>query len=306
MNVLVTGGAGFIGSHVADAYRAAGHEVAVVDDFSRGREENLSPGGRVHRVDLCDTAALRAVFERERPELVNHHAAHVDVRRAVEDPAHDARQNVLGTIHLLELCREFSVRKVIFISSGGAVYGEPERLPVREDHPVRPLSPYGLSKRVGELYADLYHRLHGLAYTVLRYPNVYGPRQDPQGEAGVVAIFRDVIREGRRPTIFGDGSKTRDYLFVDDAVRANLLVSGEAGRCAAFNLGWGREVSDREVFEAVRDALGADVEPRYGEKRPGEIDRICLDASKAEAELGWRPEVPFREGVRKTVAGEGA
>ena len=204
-----------------------------------------------------------------------------------------------------ELCREFGVGKVIFISSGGAAYGEPESLPVREDHAVRPLSPYGLSKYVGEKYVELYARLHGLDYTILRYPNVYGPRQDPAGEAGVVAIFTEHIRAGRRPTIFGDGTKTRDYVFVGDLVRANLLVTGDAGSREAFNLGWGEEVTDREVFEAVRDALGADVEPVYEERRPGEVERICLDASKAERELGWRPEVSFREGVRRTVSAGG-
>ena len=288
-----------------DAYVAEGHEVTVVDALFRESEENLNPGAVFHRANLCDAAALRAVFERERPEWVNHHAAHVDVRRAVEDPAHDARQNILGTVNLLEHCREFGVGKVIFISSGGAAYGEPESLPVREDHAVRPLSPYGLSKYVGEKYVELYARLHGLDYTILRYPNVYGPRQDPAGEAGGGAIFTERIRAGRRPTIFGDGTKTRDYVFVSDLVRANLLVTGDAGRREAFNLGWGAEVTDREVFEAVRDALGADMEPIYGERRPGEVERICLDASKAERELGWRPEVSFREGVRRTVSAGG-
>ncbi len=305
MKILVTGGAGFIGSHVVDAYVAEGHEVTVVDALFRESEENLNPGAAFHRADLCDAVALRAVFERERPDRVNHHAAHVDVRRAVEDPAYDARQNVLGTVNLLELCREYGVGKVIFISSGGAAYGEPESLPVREDHAVRPLSPYGLSKYVGEKYVELYARLHGLDYTILRYPNVYGPRQDPAGEAGVVAIFSERIRAGRRPTIFGDGTKTRDYVFVGDLVRANLLVTGDAGSREVFNLGWGEEVTDREVFEAVRDALGADVEPVYEERRPGEVERICLDASKAERELGWRPEVSFREGVRRTVSAGG-
>ncbi len=288
-----------------DAYVAEGHEVTVVDALFRENEENLNPGAVFHRANLCDAAALRAVFERERPEWVNHHAAHVDVRRAVEDPAHDARQNILGTVNLLEHCREFGVGKVIFISSGGAAYGEPESLTLREDNPVRPHSPNGLSKYVGEKYVELYARLHGLDYTILRYPNVYGPRQDPAGEAGVVAIFTERIRAGRRPTIFGDGTKTRDYVFVGDLVRANLLVTGDAGRREAFNLGWSAEVTDREVFEAVRDALGADMEPIYGERRPGEVERICLDASKAEKELGWRPEVSFREGVRRTVSAGG-
>jgi UDP-glucose 4-epimerase len=304
VKILVTGGAGFIGSHVVDGYLKEEHQVSVVDNLSTGKRENLNQGASFHQVDLCDAGALRAVFEREGPEIVNHHAAHADVRRAVEDPAHDARQNVLGTVNLLELCRVFSVRRIVCISTGGAVYGDPESLPAREDNPVRPLSPYGLSKYVAEKYVELYHRLHDLDYTILRYPNVYGPRQDPHGEAGVVAIFSEIIRAGRRPTIFGDGSKTRDYLFVQDVVRANLLVSGEAGSGGVFNLGWGEEVTDQEVFEAVREALGSDVEAVYADRRAGEVERISLDASKARQELGWRPEVSFKEGVRRTVRRE--
>ena len=301
MKILVSGGAGFIGSHVTDAYAGDGHETVVVDSLTRGNESNLNTAAAFHEVDLCDRSALEAVFEKERPGYVNHHAAQVDVRRAVEDPSYDARQNVLGTINLLECCRVFSVQKFVYISSGGAVYGEPASLPVAEDHPIRPLSPYGLSKYIGEEYVELYSRLHGLDYTILRYPNVYGPRQDPKGEAGVVAIFAQLLRAGERPTIFGDGSKTRDYVFVGDLVRANLLVTGSVGSRERFNLGWGEETTDQQVFEAVRDALGSTVEPIYGERRQGEIERICLDASKAGRELDWRPEVSFREGVKRTV-----
>lgn len=301
MKILVAGGAGFIGSHVVDSYICDGHQTVVADSLASGSRDNLNMAATFYEVDLCDRTALEDVFEREQPDYVNHHAAQVDVRRAVEDPSYDAHQNVMGTINLLECCRKYSVQKIIFVSSGGAVYGEPISFPVTESHPICPLSPYGLSKYIGEQYVELYNRLHGLDYTILRYPNVYGPRQDPKGEAGVVAIFTQLLRMQEQPTIFGDGTKTRDYLFVKDIVRANLFVTGDAGGCEIFNLGWGKEITDQQIFEAVRDALAAKVEPIYSERRPGEIERICLDASKAERELSWCPEVLFLEGVKQTV-----
>ncbi len=306
MKILVAGGAGFIGSHVVDSYVSDGHETVVVDSLASGNRDNLNMTATFCEVDLCDQTALEDVFVREQPDYVNHHAAQVDVRRAVEDPSYDAHQNVMGTINLLECCRKYSVQKIIYVSSGGAVYGEPISFPVTESHPICPLSPYGLSKYIGEQYVELYNRLHGLDYTILRYPNVYGPRQDPKGEAGVVAIFTQLLRAQKQPTIFGDGTKTRDYLFVKDIVRANQLVTGDAGGCEIFNLGWSKEVTDQQVFEAVRDALAAKVEPIYSGRRPGEIERICLDASKVERELRWRPEVFFLDGVKRTVeSGEG-
>ncbi len=302
MRILVTGGAGFIGSHVVDGYLAEGHEVSVVDDLSHGQEAHLNPQAQFHRVDLLDFKSLEKVFREKQPEILNHHAARVDVREAVEDPLFDARVNILGSLHLLELSRRYGVQKVIYISSGGAIYGEPDTLPVREDHPIRPLSPYGASKYAVEPYLSLYGRLFGLRFTVLRYPNVYGPRQDPRGEAGVVAIFCRQMFSGERPTIFGDGTKTRDYVYVEDIVRANLQALGPKGEMEAFNLGWGREISDLEVFKAAREALGVEVEPVFGEPRPGEVSRICLDAQRAQKVLDWKPLIPFREGVRKTVS----
>lgn len=302
MRVLVTGGAGFIGSHVVDALVKEGHDVAVVDDLSMGKREQVHPLARFYRVDIRERQALEEVFRIERPEVVNHHAAQGNLRRSMSEPSFDASVNILGSLMLIELSLAYKVRKFIDISSGGAVYGEPQRLPVNEFHPIRPLSAYGVSKYAVEQYLRLFDG-SGLDYTILRYANVYGPRQDPTGEAGVVAIFSRQMLAGERPTIFGDGTKTRDYVYVDDIVVANLLAIAEkraSGR--SYNVGLGREVSDRQIFELVRSAVGATVEPILASKRPGEIDRICLDASLAKAELGWESTISLEEGISRTVA----
>src|SRR5574337_767077 len=302
MRVLVTGGAGFIGSHVVDALVKEGHDVAVVDDLSMGKREQVHPSARFYRVDIRERQALDEVFRVERPDVVNHHAAQGNLRRSRSEPSFDASVNILGSLILVELSLAYKVKKFINISSGGAVYGEPQRLPVDELHPIRPASVYGVSKYAVEQCLRLFDG-SGLNYTILRYANVYGPRQNPAGEAGVVAIFSRQMLAGERPTIFGDGTKTRDYVYVDDIVAANLLVMTEeraAGRI--YNLGLGREVSDTWVFELVRKAVGATVEPILASKRPGEIDRICLDASRAKAELGWEPMISLEEGIARSVA----
>ncbi|MBI4524211.1 MAG: NAD-dependent epimerase/dehydratase family protein [Deltaproteobacteria bacterium] len=299
MKFLVTGGAGFIGSHVVDALLGHGYEVAVIDDLSTGKRENLNPQATFYNVDIVSTE-VADIFAEERPHVVYHHAAQMDVRRAVREPQLDAMVNVVGSVNILECGRRSGVRKLIYASTGGAVYGEPAYLPVDEAHPLAPLSPYGLTKHAFESYLALYGRLYGVPYTVLRYPNVYGPRQNPHGEAGVVAIFIQRILAGDRPTIFGDGKKTRDYTYIDDVVAANLLVINR-GDNRVYNVGWGREVSDCEIFSTVRDAVGATVEPRFDQKRPGEIDRICLDSRKIQGELGWQPRVSLQDGVRETV-----
>ncbi len=301
MRILVTGGAGFIASHVVDALVADGHEVAIVDNMSRGREENVNPKAFLHRADVRDAAALRGIFEEFKPEIVNHHAAHIDLRKSVEDPAFDAETNILGTLNLLALSAENGCRRFVFVSSGGAVYGVPERLPVDEKHPVKPVSPYGASKFSGECYVDMYHRVNGLETVMLRYANVYGPRQDPKGEAGVVAIFAGLMLKNQTGTIFGDGTKTRDYVYVGDLVEANMEAMFREGAQGCFNLGTGVETSDLQIFEAVRDAAGADVEPIYSEMRPGEVYRICLDCSLAEKGLGWSARTPLSEGMAKAV-----
>jgi len=299
--VLVTGGAGFIGSHIVDALLQRGDRPVVVDDLSTGKRSNLDPTVPFYHVDITNARALEDVFVRERPEIVSHHAAQMDVRRSMADPAFDALVNVHGFINLLHLCAKYAVRKVVSASTS-AVYPEAEALPLEETHAIRPLSAYGLSKYVGEQYLRFYWDIYGLRFTVFRYGNVYGPRQDPHGEAGVVAIFTEQMLSGVQPTLFGDGKKTRDYIYIDDVVSANLLALDGAGDGEVFNLGWGREIRDCEVFEAVRNALGMLVEPRYAPKRPGEMDRVALDNRKARAGLGWTPGCSFAEGIQRTVA----
>ena len=298
MKILVTGGAGFIGSNVVDRFIEEGHDVVVVDNLSSGRLENINKKARFHNIDIRDEN-LREIFRQERPDVVDHHAAQIDVRKAVADPRYDAEVNILGTLNLIEACREFEVKKFIYISTGGAVYGDPDpdRLPADESTAVNPLSPYGITKHTVEHYLFTYRANFGMNYTVLRYPNVYGPRQDPHGEAGVVAIFSLQMLTGVQPMIFGDGSKTRDYLYVGDVVEANRIAL-EKGDGEIFNLGWGKEISDFQIFDAVRTALGVDVEPKYADFRPGEVERISLDAAKAKAGLGWEPKVPLEEGAR--------
>lgn len=298
MKILVTGGAGFIASHLVDRLVANGHCVVVVDNLSAGRRENINSKAIFYQTDICDVTDMEEVFKKERPEIVDHHAAHVNVRKSVEAPVYDASINILGSLNLCELSKKYQVKKFIYISTGGAVYGEPKDLPVRETCPVEPLSQYGVSKHTVEHYLSIFYKLYGLNFTVLRYPNVYGPRQSPHGEAGVVAIFSELILQNIRPTIFGDGSKTRDYVYVDDIVAANLIVLGNAGNGEIYNLGWGKEISDLEVFQAVKWALTSDIEPIFSQKRPGEIDHISLDSSKAKKELKWEPKIAFEEGIK--------
>jgi UDP-glucose 4-epimerase len=300
MRILITGAAGFIGSHIAEAYRRAGHEVGGVDNLATGSRRNLPAGVRFWEANLADEGQLESIFEEFRPEAISHHAAQVNVRVSWEKPLEDARANVLGSLALLHQAVRWGAQKVIYSSSGGAIYGEPDALPATEDHPVRPLSNYGVSKYVTELYLYTFRANGGPEYVILRYPNVYGPRQDPKGEAGVVAIFATQLLRKERPRIYGDGSKTRDYVYIDDIVEANLRAL-DSSTCGAFNLGWGKEITDFEVFQAVSNTLGSTLEPHYEQKRPGEIDHICLDATRARDTLNWSPRVEFDEGVRRVV-----
>jgi UDP-glucose 4-epimerase len=300
MRILVTGAAGFIGSHVVEAYQRAGHEVGGVDNLATGSRTNLSGDSRFWEADLSDEGRLERIFQEFRPEVISHHAAQVNVRVSSQKPLEDARTNVLGSLALLHQAVRCGTKRIIYASSGGAVYGEPNALPVREDHPIRPFSNYGVSKYVTELYLYTFRATGGPEYVILRYPNVFGPRQDPKGEAGVVAIFATQLLRKERPRIYGDGSKTRDYVYIDDIVEANLHAL-ESSTYGAFNLGWGREITDFEVFQTVSNALGSTVEPRYEQKRPGEIDHICLDAALARSTLGWSPRIEFREGVGRVV-----
>jgi len=297
--VLVTGGAGFIGSHVVDSLIEAGHEVVVVDDLSRGRRRNVNPKARFYRIDIREEE-VASIFAHERPEYVNHHAAHIDLRRSLQDPLHDASVNILGSINLLECCRRYGVSKIIYASSV-AIYGEPEHLPCSEDHPVRPSSPYGASKYAAELYLHLCRENYGLDYTILHYPNVYGPRQDPLGEAGVVAVFSLQMLLGEEVTINGSGDQERDFVYVEDCAKANLLAL-DNGSGEAYNLGSGIGTSVNQLFEEMKRLTGYPLDAVHGPPKPGDVFRICLDVNKAKKELGWSPTVGLQEGLERTLA----
>ena len=302
MKALVTGGAGFIASHIVDAYLAKGLEVVIVDDLSRGSRNNLNPKARFYEADIRDYDAMRRIFEKERPDYINHHAAQMDLRRAVFEPAFDAESNIIGSIHLLNLAVEFKTKRVVYASTGGAAYGEPLYVPMGEDHPVNPITPYGISKHTVEHYLFNYRLLYGLEYVVLRYGNVYGPRQSSKGEAGVVAIFCEQIIAQETPKIFGNGKKTRDYVYVTDVAQANVQAL-EEGKGQIFNIAFGQPTTDYEIFEAVCRSLGVQpFEPTYTAKRPGEIDHCYLKVDKAKKELHWTPSVPLSEGLRITAA----
>ena len=300
MRILVTGGAGFIGSNLAVRLLADGHDVAILDDLSTGRRDDVPEGARFYECDLADGAATDRCIAEFRPEIVSHHAAQIDVRRSVADPVADARINILGSLFLLESCTRHGVRKLIYASTGGAIYGEGRTLPATEDHPIHPEAPYGASKLAVEHYLRLWRPLHGLDWTVLRYPNVYGPRQSPHGEAGVNAIFIGLMLGGERPRIFGTGEQVRDYLYVDDVVEANVLALTRAGG-ETLNLGTGIPVSVNDIVGELNRILGTRLDPIYEPARPGEIQRIYLDASRARRVLAWTPAVPFAEGLRRTV-----
>jgi len=300
MRILVTGGAGFIGSHVVDGYLEAGHEVTVLDNLSTGKRENVNPAAEFVQMDVRDETLLDLMRERKF-DAVNHHAAQMSVKISMEDPLFDADVNIRGTLNLLECCRSCGVEKVIFSSSGGTVYGEPKRLPLDESHPLRPISPYGASKVAGEYYLAVYGSAWGIQSVVLRYANVYGPRQEPHGEAGVVAIFLLALLGGEAPVIHWDGLQEKDYVYVGDCVRANLAAL-EPGKAGVFNIGSGRGTSVNELYRRISSLVGADdIEPRRGPKRPGDVRRIFLDTSKAAEELGWRPAVSLEEGLRLTA-----
>jgi UDP-glucose 4-epimerase len=301
MKIVVTGGAGFIASHVADAYVEAGHGVVVIDDLSRGSRANLNPRSRFYQCDVRDRSKIDEIFREERPDVVNHHAAQMDVRRGVREPIFDAQVNILGSINLIEAAVAHGVKRFVYAATAGAGYGEPKHMPVPEDYPVNPITPYGVSKHTVEHYLFTFHALYGLEYVALRYGNVYGPRQSSQGEAGVFAIFSEQMLAGIQPVIYGDGTKIRDYVYIADVGKANVAAL-DRGSCEIFNISSGVKTTDLEVFEIVRVLLGKDVQPRYVDRRPGEIDRICLDVSKAGRLLGWKPEVSLSEGARRTVS----
>jgi UDP-glucose 4-epimerase len=300
MKILVTGGAGFIGSHVAEAYVHAGHEVVVVDDLSSGKREQVPAGATFVQMDI-QSPGIRDVFRRESPQLLSHHAAQMDVRRSVADPLFDASVNIMGLLNLLEAAKEVGTKRVLFASSGGAGYGEQDEFPAPETHKLEPVSPYGVSKRASELYLGCYRALNGLEYVAMRYANVYGPRQDPHGEAGVVAIFALKLLSGEVPTINGDGTQTRDYVYVGDLVRANVALANHP-YCGPMNFGTGIETDVNEIFRHIRKACGVDAPEQHGPAKPGEQKRSVISPKLAEQVLGWRPEVKLADGIEKTVA----
>ena len=306
MRTLVTGAAGFIGSTLVDRLLADGHAVVGVDDLSSGRSSNLDSAQRhadfdFVKADIVDADLITLVGE-TRPEVVFHLAAQIDVRHSVADPQFDAGVNVVGTVRLAEAARRSGVRKVVHTSSGGSIYGTPPTYPTSEEVPVDPASPYAAGKVAGEVYLNMFRNLYGLECSHVAPGNVYGPRQDPHGEAGVVAIFAQALLSGRPTKIFGDGSDTRDYVFVDDVVDAFVKASGEAGGGQRFNIGTGVETSVRQLHSAIAAAAGAPDEPEFHPPRLGDLRRSCLDISRAETVLGWRPKVTIDDGVAQTVA----
>ncbi len=296
----MTGGAGFIGSHLCDALLAAGHQVTILDDLSSGRKENLPPNADLRIIDVRSQAAAEVV-ERERFDVLFHLAAQMDVRRSVEDPVFDAEVNLVGLLNLLEAARKAGTRQVVFASTGGAIYGDQERYPADEDHVTRPLSPYGVAKLASERYLYFYHRQYGLDATCLRFANVYGPRQNPHGEAGVVAIFLHRLLGDEQPVINGDGLQTRDYVWVGDIVSAGLAALSKRG-FAVYNVGSGVETDVNTLFELIHRALGAGPPAIHGPAKPGEQARSSIDSARLERELGVKVVTPLAEGIGRTAA----
>jgi UDP-glucose 4-epimerase len=299
MKILVTGGAGFIASHVVDKYVEAGHEVVVVDNLSTGKEEQVNSAAKFITADITDKETIQNIIRTEKPEVLNLHAAHIQVGNSVKNPQFDAENNILATIHIMEAAKDVGVKKVIFASTGGAMYGN-KPTPFSEDMKEEPLSPYGVSKRSAELYLNYYHEQYKIPYTVLRYSNVYGPRQNPHGESGVIAIFSEMIAQGKAPIINGDGTHTRDYVYIDDVAKANLLAL-DTPYVGALNIGTTTEISTNEVFRKVVEVFGVQMEETHGAERPGEQVTSSLSSKKAKEVLGWSPTVNFDEGVRRVV-----
>jgi UDP-glucose 4-epimerase len=298
MKVVVTGGAGFVGSHVVDACVAAGHDVVVIDNLSTGKRKLVHPGARLVEMDI-NSPDLVELLRAEQPDVVNHHAANASVSVSVQRPRFDAAQNVLGTLNLLEAVRKVGVGKFVYASSGGAMYGIPEYLPLDEEHPSNPISPYALTKHTGERYVRLYGLEHGLSWTSLRYANVYGPRQDPFGEAGVISIFCQNLLDGVTPGIHWDGEQTRDFVYVGDCARANLLAL-HAGESRAYNVGTGVGTSINELYARLLEVADRQVTPRRDPRRPGDARHSYLNCSRIQQELGWQAEVSLRDGLAQT------
>ena len=299
MKVLVTGGAGFIGSHIVDRLLNEGYEVVIIDDLSSGVEKNINKNAKFYRLDIKNPN-LESVFKNERPDYINHLAAQKDVRVSVSDPVYDAGINVLGTINILQNCVKYGVKKIVFASTGGAIYGEQDFFPAPETHPARPISPYGITKLCAEHYMFYYKAIHGLDYASLRYSNVYGPRQDPHGEAGVVAIFIQKMLNGSQPVINGDGGQTRDFVYVEDVANASILAIRSKTSDSIFNIGTGVETSINRVFNYLRDIIDPSIDEIHGPSKQGEQRRSVIECSKAKNILHWEPKVSLANGLKKT------
>lgn len=300
MKILVTGGAGFIASHITDSLVSEGHQVVVLDDLSSGFEKNINPKAKFVKGNICDKELVEKLFGEEKFDLVNHHAAQMDVRRSVKDPAFDANTNIIGTINLLQNAINFKVKKFMFASTGGAVYGEQTYFPADENHPTQPRSPYGISKLAVEKYLYFYNAEYGLNYTILRYANIYGPRQNPFGEAGVVAIFSTKLLKGEQPIINGSGEQTRDYVFVGDVVKANLLTLNDTAN-DIYNVGTAIETNVNQLFHNLNNIIGANKEEKHGPAAPGEQMRSVITSEKLFKKFGWKPSTTLDEGLKLTV-----
>jgi len=301
MKIVVTGGAGFIASHIVDAYISLGHEVVVVDNLSTGRKEFINKKARFYQVDIRNKDKIHEIFIKEKPEIINHHAAQISVRSSVEDPINDAQINILGLLNLMEEGRRIGIKKVIFASSGGVVYGEARRLPTPEDYyPLQPLSPYGVTKLASEYYLNYYYQTYKIPYLAIRYSNVYGPRQNPYGEAGVVAIFTLKLLKGQTPLINGDGRQTRDYIYIGDVVEVNKIALSTSV-VGSFNVGTGIETNVIEIYRNLKDIIKTEVASRHGPAKFGEQKRSCLSGRLAREKLGWEAKVNLKEGLRQTV-----
>ena len=303
MKIIVTGGAGFIASHIVDKYISLGHKVAVIDNLSTGQRKNINKKAKFYKADIRNLDLMERIFKKEKPNIVNHHAAVAEVVKSLKNPIPTFESNIIGTVNVLISLAKYgagSNKKIIFSSTGGAIYGEPEKIPADENTNISPLSPYGLSKFLGEECIKFYAKTHDIKYLIFRYPNVYGPRQNPKGEAGVVAIFAGVIKEGKSPIIFGDGTKARDYVYVDDIVKANEIGLSKA-KNEIINIGWGKKISDQMIFDEVAKNFDFKKKPIYAPYRKGEVYQIAISAKKAKKLLNWEPKTTLAKGIKQTV-----
>lgn len=301
MKILVTGGAGFIGSHLVDALVAKRHRVFVVDNLSTGFKKNINPKAKFYKADLINYKLTNKIIKKEKPGVIYHLAAQIDLRKSVEDPVFDAKNNILASFNLIKTAHSYNIKKFIFASTGGAIYGDTKIRPTPESHSENPLSPYGIAKLTIDKFLNYYREVYGMNFISLRYSNVYGPRQNPHGEAGVVAIFLNRMLNGKQPIINGNGKQTRDYVYIDDVVNANLLSLKNFKKAGIYNVGTGKETNVNELFREINRHFGNKFKKIHGPAKPGEQKTSCLSYAKIKKEFGWRPKTNFKEGIRKNT-----